>query len=243
MPVNNDDITNRINRLVSNDTTILKNPTDEELAQRFTNVFSTKPISTTKTGKNSFNNYHIPDDLYSSLNIDEEIENILQEEDGKDDALDEYIYNIIKTEKDDSTSLRKNKQKDDLNTSTKLDQIQNIFLGNPSLGNVINNDEEDELIQRLQTENSLEIKYNQFMTKRDQDLEERYLKFKANSPAINFTANSSKPRGSVPKPISDDDLLHDEIDDWCCKVYTYIYAYINIFQYLVLIYYYVRYMQ
>ncbi|KAI9478400.1 MAG: hypothetical protein EXX96DRAFT_246749 [Benjaminiella poitrasii] len=147
---------------------------------------------------------------------------MLQESTEGNDTLDEYIYNILKEDSSDTQSSSKNtKNNDGLKLTGKLDQIQNIFLqGSTDSG--INNEEEDELIQRLQKESALDEKYEQFAKKRDEELEERYLKFKKDAKSEFYSSdNDSKPKGTVPKPFSGADLIQDEMDNWCCKVFIY----------------------
>lgn len=130
---------------------------------------------------------------------------MLQDSDDEDDALDEYIYGVLK----DSDSKGGNIQE-------KMDGFQKIFMGSETN---INTDESHELIRRLQEENALDAKYEQFAKSRDNDMEERFNALKKDGPTFsNYSSNSGdRPRGAVPKPLQNEDL-HDEMDDWCCKV-------------------------
>ncbi|CAO3645505.1 unnamed protein product [Mucor fragilis] len=189
----NDDFTNRVNKLLSKDDGSRKE-TDEELASRFTSVFSSPPIVNQQS-------YHIPDHAYGD-DIDREIEKMLQDSDEEEDAIDDYIYGVLDDKKD--------------MVQEKMDGFQKAFMGDsdPFIGT----DESDELIKRLQQENALDAKYEQFTRNKDQDLEKRYHALKKDAPSFSNTTaydDTSKPKGSIPKPLASTDL-HDEIDDWCC---------------------------
>ncbi|EPB86232.1 hypothetical protein HMPREF1544_06960 [Mucor circinelloides 1006PhL] len=187
----NDDFTNRVNTLLSKDDGSRKE-TDEELASRFTSVFSSPPIVNQQS-------YHIPDNVYSD-DIDREIEKMLQDSDEEEDAIDDYIYGVLDDKKD--------------MIQEKMDGFQRAFMGQDQF---IGTDESDELIKKLQQENALDAKYEQFIHKRDEDLEKRYHALKKDAPSFSNTtySDSSKPKGSIPKPLTNTDL-HDEMDDWCC---------------------------
>lgn len=137
---------------------------------------------------------------------------MLQESDDEDDAIDSYIYDILKT------SVEKDGQHDP-GITEKLGSFQTAFVGSDSQ---FDTDESDALIKRAQQENALDAKYESYKAKRDDDIEKRYLDLKKDAPNFdNYTkpANTSKPKGFVPKALSTDDF-HDEMDDWCCKYNT-----------------------
>lgn len=128
---------------------------------------------------------------------------MLQDSDEEEDAIDDYIYGVLDDKKD--------------MVQEKMDGFQKAFMGDsdPFIGT----DESDELIKRLQQENALDAKYEQFTRNKDQDLEKRYHALKKDAPSFSNTTaydDTSKPKGSIPKPLASTDL-HDEIDDWCCK--------------------------
>ncbi|KAL7329683.1 hypothetical protein PS15p_204739 [Mucor circinelloides] len=125
---------------------------------------------------------------------------MLQDSDEEEDAIDDYIYGVLDDKKD--------------MIQEKMDGFQRAFMGQDQF---IGTDESDELIKKLQQENALDAKYKQFTHKRDEDLEKRYHALKKDAPSFSNTtySDSSKPKGSVPKPLTNTDL-HDEMDDWCC---------------------------
>lgn len=135
---------------------------------------------------------------------------MLQDSDDEDDAIDQYIYNVL----DSSSSDMKGNI-----IQERKDRFQKIFMRSDDTRDT---DESDALIKRLQEENALDAKYEQFTKYRDEDLEKRYNALKKDRP--NFSnyepsfgdQGDSKPRGSIPKPLQNEDL-HDEMDDWCCK--------------------------
>lgn len=126
---------------------------------------------------------------------------MLQDSDEEEDAIDDYIYGVLDDKKD--------------MIQEKMDGFQRAFMGQDQF---IGTDESDELIKKLQQENALDAKYEQFIHKRDEDLEKRYHALKKDAPSFSNTtySDSSKPKGSIPKPLTNTDL-HDEMDDWCCK--------------------------
>lgn len=125
---------------------------------------------------------------------------MLQDSDEEEDAIDDYIYGVLDDKKD--------------MIQEKMDGFQKAFLGNDYY---VGTDERDELIKKLQQENTLDAKYEQFTKQRDADLEKRYLELKKDAPFFsNIKYEDNKPKGSIPKPLANTDL-HDEIDDWCCK--------------------------
>jgi hypothetical protein len=133
---------------------------------------------------------------------------MFQEGDDEDDALDDYIYSI----------LGENGKQDSI--QEKMDGFQRAFMGSDGMHDT---DESAALIRQLQEENALDAKYEQFTKKRDDDLEKRYLELKKDAPSFSsgsYNDSSSKPKGSVPKPFATEDL-HDEMDDWCCKLNPY----------------------
>ncbi|GAA5801342.1 hypothetical protein HPULCUR_006788 [Helicostylum pulchrum] len=163
--------------------------TDEELANRFQTIFSTQPIA-------SQNNYHIPADAYNN-DIDREIEKMLEESDQEEDDIDNYIYGVL----------------GDTPQQQKMDEFQTLFLGQQQQQPT---EETDDLIRKLQDENALDRKYEHFTKSRDDDMQKRYEALR--SEPVLFTSSGSsadKPRGSVPKPLQEEEL-HDEMDDWCC---------------------------
>ncbi|CEP16562.1 hypothetical protein [Parasitella parasitica] len=189
----NDDFINRVNNLLSKDgdSSCSREETDEELASRFNSVFSSQPIAAQQ-------NYHIPDDAYGD-EIDKEIEKMLQDSDEEEDAIDAYIYGVLDDKKD--------------MVQEKMDGFQKAFLGGDEF---VGTDESEELIKKLQQENALDAKYEQFARERDSDLEKRYHGLKKDAPSFSNAQNDeNKPKGSAPKPLTTTDL-HDEIDDWCC---------------------------
>ncbi|KAG1078319.1 hypothetical protein G6F42_024325 [Rhizopus arrhizus] len=125
---------------------------------------------------------------------------MLQDSDEEEDAIDDYIYGVLDDKKD--------------MIQEKMDGFQRAFMGQDQF---IGTDESDELIKKLQQENALDAKYEQFIHKRDEDLEKRYHALKKDAPSFSNTtySDSSKPKGSIPKPLTNTDL-HDEMDDWGC---------------------------
>jgi hypothetical protein len=132
---------------------------------------------------------------------------MLQDSDD-DNAIDEYIYGVLKSSPGDVNH--------DI-IQEKMDGFQKIFMGSEDAHDT---DESDALIRKLQEENALDAKYEQFAKKRDNDLEERYNALKKDAPNfsnIEYSGNSSdSPKGLIPKPLQNEDI-HDEMDDWCCK--------------------------
>jgi hypothetical protein len=127
---------------------------------------------------------------------------MFQESDEEEDAIDDYIYSMLGQEKQHSIQ-------------EKMDAFQEAFVGSDGIHDT---DESAALIRQLQEENALDAKYEQFTKKRDDDLEKRYLELKKDAPtSFSLHDSSNKPRGSIPKPIATEDL-HDEMDDWCCKL-------------------------
>lgn len=127
---------------------------------------------------------------------------MLQESDEEEDGIDNYIYGVL-----DSSSSSKGDT-----IQQKMDGFQKIFLG-PEMGD----DESDDLIRKLQEENALDRKYQQFAKSRDDDMEKRYNALKSEPVMFSRSdSNGDKPKGSVPKPLQKEEI-HDEMDDWCCK--------------------------
>ncbi|CAO3614602.1 unnamed protein product [Mucor hiemalis] len=135
---------------------------------------------------------------------------MLQDSDDEDDAINDYIYSVL----EESSSPKGVKAQ---NIQEKMDGFQKIFMG--SENDPVGTDETDALIKRLQQENALDAKYEQFSQSRDNDMEERYNALRKDAP--NFSGleysnnNGDRPKGPVPKPLQKEDL-HDEMDDWCC---------------------------
>lgn len=139
---------------------------------------------------------------------------MLQDSDDEDDAINDYIYSVL----EESTSTTSPQGAKTQSIQEKMDGFNKIFLG--SQNDPVSTDETDALIKRLQQENALDAKYEQFSKSRDQDMEERYKALRKDAPNFSGSAYSSsgdRPRGPVPKPLQKDDL-HDEMDDWCCKL-------------------------
>jgi hypothetical protein len=80
-------------------------------------------------------------------------------------------------------------------------------------------DDSDDLIRKLQEENALDQKYRQFTKSRDDDTKKRYNALRSELMIfIRSDSSSDKPKGSIPKPLQQEEL-HDEMDDWCCKTF------------------------
>ncbi|KAI9306908.1 hypothetical protein BJ944DRAFT_262788 [Cunninghamella echinulata] len=206
-----DEFKERVDKLKNNNDTI---PNDDQLAERFKQVFNTE--STIKQEKPI---YEIPNDM-----DDKEIENLLLQAGLSDSDSDDYLNDILQ---DNS-----NKNNQQCNVSTTHDKTikewENRFL---SLDNNTTsmelNDQEYNLLQQLKDQVAVEKKYESYEKSRDQDLEKRYLALKqeknifTNEPTSSSSSSSTtipttdKPNGSIPKPLSMDDF-HDEMDDWCC---------------------------
>lgn len=125
-------------------------------------------------------------------------------QDSDEDDIDDYIYGVLGSSSGGQIQ-------------EKMDGFQKIFLGSET----ITDDESMALIRKLQEENALDEKYNQFAKSRDEDMEKRYHALKKDSPTTFSTSGGDhRPKGSVPKPLETDDL-HDEMDDWCCKYKIY----------------------
>ncbi|KAI8100024.1 uncharacterized protein BX664DRAFT_322684 [Halteromyces radiatus] len=206
----NKDLQQRMDKLFNNDKPI---PNDDELAQRFKNVFTTAP---SVNEKKPFN-YTVPDHV-----DDKEVERLLQEaetllnlEDSENDTNDDdYLADILNTSSKAPTINK-------TTTKAKLDAWQDAFLGSPSKerGDIILDDEGHQLLCQLQDQAAVESKYAAFEQQRDDDLERRYLALKKDgiiSSSSSATQQSQGPLGgSVPKPLTINEL-HDEMDDWCC---------------------------
>ncbi|KAI8647430.1 hypothetical protein BD408DRAFT_408546 [Parasitella parasitica] len=124
---------------------------------------------------------------------------MLQDSEEEQDAIDAYIYGVLDDKKDMVTA--------------KIDGFHEAFLGSDQF---VGTDESEELIKRLQRENALDAKYEQFARERDNDIEKRCHELKKDAPCFsNTNRDHIKPKGSIPKPLRNTDL-HDEIDDWCC---------------------------
>ncbi|KAI9012122.1 hypothetical protein CLU79DRAFT_770628 [Phycomyces nitens] len=207
---NDDDLRDRIANLIgANETKPLTS--DDELASRFSNVFSSQPVA-----KQQKFDYHIPDDL---VNEDEDVEKLLAELDLLNDSDSEGLL--------DSDLLGSLTSKDQKAQKDKLDSLEAAFLGTQAASGSLD-DESHALIRRIQEESALDEKYAVFSKKRDEDLEERY---KALQKDCNFSShdnddtllptnpktqvNSGKPRGSVPSAFTMDEI-YSETDDWCC---------------------------
>ncbi|KAL0090383.1 hypothetical protein J3Q64DRAFT_1729582 [Phycomyces blakesleeanus] len=208
---NDDDFTNRIAKLVgSNDTKPL--PSDAELANRFSKVFSSQPVA-----KQAKFDYHIPNNL---ANDDEDVEKLLSELDLLNDSDNDGLL-------DDDLLASLTSPEDQKAQKEKLNQLEAAFLGTHSAETGLE-DESHTLIRRIQEESALDEKYATFAKKRDEDLKKRYEALQqgcnfspANSGEVSSASNfkkqenSGKPRGSVPAALTMDEI-YNETDDWCC---------------------------
>ncbi|CAO3664571.1 unnamed protein product [Rhizopus stolonifer] len=125
---------------------------------------------------------------------------MLYESDEEEDAIDDYIYDMLNEKSDNSSQLKQGP------IQHKMKQLEKSLLGT---------DESDLLILRAMEENELDEKYDRFAAKRDAELEERLKRVQDYAPQDSKCTNSDKPKGSVPKAILSEDL-YDETDDWCC---------------------------
>lgn len=190
---------------------------EKELAEGFNKVFSTQAIA-------SQNDYKVPTHLdeqdieqevnqlqkmsYNPLFADtkkyKKIEKMLYESDEEEDAIDDYIYDML----NESTPTEARQGP----VQHKMKQLESILTGSS-----LDMDESDALIQRAIEENRLDEKYEQFAAKRDEDFEKRVKDLQNHSfPQDSTFTMSDKPKGSVPKALQLKDV-YDETEDWCCK--------------------------
>ncbi|KAG2221736.1 hypothetical protein INT45_007142 [Circinella minor] len=174
---------------------------DEELAQRFENVFSSQ--------QQPVNKYVIPSDTDM-----DEVEKLLQDVDllNSDEEEEEQ-------EQEDDNVLNYTEKKRKQNE--KMKEITKTFLGvQEGKEDIILDNESNELLNQIKDQVNVEKKYSHLDKQRELDLEKRYLELKQNPPHL-FTISSTqqdnnKQRfpGPPPKPIQENEF-HDEMDDWC----------------------------
>ncbi|KAG1180836.1 hypothetical protein G6F36_010302 [Rhizopus arrhizus] len=183
----------RIARLLGKEKKPLED--EKELAEGCNKVLSTQAIA-------SQNDYKVPAHL-DEQDIEQEIEKMLYESDEEEDAIDDYIYDML----NESTPTEARQGP----VQHKMKQLESILTGSS-----LDMDESDALIQRVIEENRLDEKYEQFTAKRDEDFEKRVKDLQNHSfPQDSTFTMSDKPKGSVPKALQPKDL-YDETEDWCC---------------------------
>ncbi|KAI8988593.1 hypothetical protein BDF20DRAFT_833427 [Mycotypha africana] len=197
---------NRLNKLISANEKLTGNTSDKEATNR----------------------YIIPDNI-DEKHLEEQAEQLLNQlilDNNLNDDMDD-IYSLI----DDTTASPT--MASDPTTSIdsfekankKLQQLEDVFLTTVPNSSDIHLDVDettDELIQKMKDMAHLDSKYEQFIESTDQELKERYLKLKKDAPklpdsyGLAAASDKNKPRGTVPSSMSKDELLHNEMEDWCC---------------------------